>query len=172
MRCQAIQEKLEAFTARELAPHLRKKIEGHLRTCSECRDALTRQQRLEALVRSVPETPVPDGFSGRVMARARLADEVPDPVSRSKWNVVGWLAPQRLRLGLVTAAALAAGLLIGVVMGQQTWQHSLGESGAEIQMVEGDPVAASELSLLAGLGDKSLGEVYLGMTRVPNNGGT
>lgn len=172
MRCQTFHEKLEAFAAGELAPRLREKLESHLRTCSECRDALTRQQRLEALVRGVPETPVPDGFSSRVMARARLAHEAPAPVSRSTWKMAGWLEPQRRRPALVSAVALAAGLLIGVVMGQQTWQRSLGESGTGIQMLEGDPVAASGFSLLAGLGDRSLGEVFLRMTRVPDNGGT
>jgi len=82
------------------------------------------------------------------------------------------LGPQRLRLGAGTAAALAAGLLIGGLMGSQTWQRWAVQIGPGDQMVEADPVGASGLSLLTGLGDKSLGEAYLGLTGLPNDEGT
>ena len=134
--------------------------------------ALARQKELETLVCSVPAPPVPDGFAGRVMARARLRGELPRPVSRSGWNAFGWLDPQRLRLGVGTVTALAAGLLIGAFIGGQTWQRSAVQLGVGTQVVEGDPVATSGFNSLTGLGDKSLGEAYLGLTWTPDNEGT
>ena len=169
MRCQTVRQKLEAYAGAELAPQVCERIEDHLRSCSGCREALARQKELEALVRSVPAPPVPDGFAGRVMAGARVRGELPRPVSRAGWRPFGWLEPERLRLGAGTAAALAAGLLIGGFMGRQTWQRSDVQSVAGDQMVEADPVTASGLSFLAGLGDSSLGEAYLGLTWAPDD---
>ena len=105
------------------------------------------------------------------MARARVRWESPRPLSRSGWTPLGWLGPQRLRLGAGTAAALAAGLLIGGFMGRQTWQPSAVQIGAGNQVVEADPVGASGLSFLTSLGDKSLGEAYLGLTWAPEEEG-
>ena len=172
MRCQTVRQKLEAYAAAEVPPQVRERIEGHLQSCSECREALARQKELEALIRNVPAPPVPDGFAGRVMARAHVRGELPRPVSTSEWNPFRRLGRERLRLGAGTAAALAAGLLIGGLMGWQTRQRSAVRSVAGDQMVETDPVAASGLSFATGLGGKSLGEAYLGLTWVPDDEGT
>jgi len=172
MRCQAVRQKLEAYAAAEVPPQVRKRIKGHLQSCSECREALARQKELEALIRNVPAPPVPDGFAGRLMARARVRGEAPRPVSPSGWNHFRWLEPQRVRLATGTAAALAAGLMIGGLMGRQTWQRSAAQIGTGNQVIETDPVGASGLSLLTRLGDKSLGEAYLGLTWVPDDEGT
>ena len=172
MRCQTVRQKLEAYLAEGIAPQVRERIEGHLRSCSGCREALARQKELEALIRSVPAPPVPDGFAGRVMAEARLRGELPRPVSLSGWKPLGWLGPHRLRLGAGTAAALAAGLLIGGLMGWQTSQRSAVQSVAGNQVAEADPVATSGLGFATGLGDKSLGEAYLGLTWAPDDEGT
>ena len=171
MRCQTVRHELEAYAAEVVPSQVRERIEGHLRTCSECRVALARQKELEALIRSVPASPVPDGFAGRVMARARVRGELPHPVSASEWNPFRWLGRERLRLGTGTAAALATGLLIGGLMGRQTWQRWAVRIGAGNQVVEADPVGASDLSFLSGLGDQSLGEAYLGLTWAPDDEG-
>ena len=171
MRCNKVQQKLDLFDTQELAPSAREKIEAHLKSCAQCRQALAKVRRLEGLLTAAPTPPVPGGFAARVVTRAKqrqaiVARSEPRPrVSlRSRWR--------RFEFSAGTAAALAAGLLIGVVMGQQTWQRSFDQSEAGLRIVETDPIVASGFSLLAGSGDKSLGEVYLGMTRVPNNGGT
>ena len=57
-------------------------------------------------------------------------------------------------------------------MGRQTWQRPAVQIGAGNQVVEADPVGASGLSFLTGLGDKSLGEAYLGLTWAPDDEGT
>jgi len=172
MRCQTVRQKLEAYADAEVTPQVRERINGHLRSCLGCREALARQKELEALVRSVSAPPVPDGFAGRLMARARLVGEVPRPVSRSGWNPFDRLEPQRLRMGLAATAALAAGLLVGVYLGRHTWQPSDQRLGGHTQMMQADPVAASGLGSLTGLGDNSLAEIYLGLASAPNDPGT
>jgi len=169
MRCQTVRQRLEALAAEEVAPHVRKEMEGHLRSCSGCRAAWARQKQLATLIRSVPAPPVPDGFAGRLVARARVGRESARPVSPSGWRSLGWLGPRRLRLGMGTAAALAAGLLIGGLMGRQTWPRSAVQIGAGNQVVEADPVEASGLGFLTSLGDQSLGEAYLGLTWAPDD---
>ena len=103
------------------------------------------------------------------MARARLVGEVPRPVSRSRWNPFGWLEPQRLRMGLAATAALAAGLLVGVYLGQHTWRLSDQRSGARTPMMRADPVAASGLGYLTDSGDPSLAETYLSLASAPDD---
>lgn len=132
----------------------------------------TDRQKLEALIRSVPAPPVPDGFADRLMARARQAGEVPRPVSRSGRNPLGWLEPQRLRVGLAATAAVAAGLLVGVYLGHHTWRPSDQRLGGHTQMIQADRVAASGLGYLTGVGDNSLAEVYLRLTSAPDDSGT
>lgn len=171
MRCQAAKRKLEAYAAQEVTPRVRAGIEGHLRSCLACREALDRQKKLETLIRSVPAPPVPDGFAGRLMSRARVREESPRRVSPSEWKPLDRFGPRRLSLG-GTAAALAAGLLIGGLMGRQTGQHSAARTDAGQRAVESDPVGASDLGFLTSLGDKSLGEAYLGLTWAPDNEGT
>ena len=172
MRCPAVLEKLEAYAARELAPRARGQIEAHLRSCPACRRALARRKQLEAVVRAVPAPPVPDGFGDRVMVRARQGVKSPQPVPRSLWNPVCWLEPQRLHVGLAAMAALAAGLLVGVYLGQHTWQLSDQGSGGPTQVSPADPVAASGLGHLADFGDSSLAATYLSLTSAPDNQGT
>lgn len=173
MRCSTVRRKLEALAADEAAPRLRAKIDEHLRSCPECRRAWARQRKLAALVRGVPAPPMPDGFAERVMVEARLRGELPRPVSRSGWKSLGWLGPRRFRLAAATSAALVAGLLIGGFLGSQTWPHP-GEragEGSPTATAEDDPVGASRLGVLASLGEQSLGEAYLDLTRAPNGTG-
>jgi len=131
-----------------------------------------REQELEALIRSVPAPPVPDGFAGRLMAKARLRGETPRPSSRSEWNPFGWLEPQRLHTGLAATTALAVGLLVGVCLGQHTWRPFDQRWDGHARMTQADPVAASGLGYLTGRGDNSLAETYLGLTSTQNDPGT
>jgi anti-sigma factor RsiW len=172
MRCHKVQQKLEDQTAGELTPQEQKRIEGHLRRCSLCQVALARQQSLKALVANVPAPPLPDGFAERVMAEARQRGRFRHGVPRVTWNGLGWLEPQRLRLAMGPVAALAAGLFIGAFMGWETWQGSAMQRSFGTQVAEGDFAAGSDVSFLTDLGDRSLGNAYLGLTRTSANEGT
>ena len=169
MRCRTVLEKLEAYAARELASRVHRQMEAHFRSCPACRRALARRKQLEAVVRTVPAPAVPDGFADRVMALARQGLRSPQPVPRSLWNPLCRLEPQRLRMGLAATAALAAGLLVGVYLGQHTWRLSDQRSGARTPMMRADPVAASGLGYLTDSGDPSLAETYLSLASAPDD---
>jgi hypothetical protein len=69
-------------------------------------------------------------------------------------------------------AALAAGLFIGTFMGWETWQGSAMQRDAGTQVAKGNLAAGSDGSFLTDLGDRSLGNAYLGLTRISGNEGT
>ena len=158
MRCREVQDKLELLAAQELTPEERVRIEAHLETCAACRDAMAKVRRLEDMLLAAPVPPVPEGFAGRVVAQAR-AQQVAAfrPKRGSSFEQPAW---KRIRVSVSTAAALAAGLMLGVAMGYQTWQA--GRLGAVNP--SGDLLAASGLEFLAEPGGDSLAETYLGLT--------
>ena len=68
MHCRDVQQKLDLYARGELAPLDQAMIEAHLRTCETCQRELSRLQRLEELLNSVPAPPTPQGFAARVVA--------------------------------------------------------------------------------------------------------
>jgi hypothetical protein len=66
--------------------------------------------------------------------------------------------------------ALAGGLLIGVLMGQQTWRSA--HWSIPQQTVEPDPVAVYELDYLTDAPGGSLAQSFLSLTNAPNHNGT
>lgn len=158
MRCREVQNKLEPLAAQELTTKERVQIEAHLETCAACRGALAKVRRLEDMLLAAPIPPVPEGFAARVIAQARAQQagaRRPKPASR--FAQPAW---KRIRVSVGSAAALAAGLMLGVAMGFQTWQT--GRLGAVNP--SGDLLAASGLESLAKPGGESLAETYLGLT--------
>jgi predicted anti-sigma-YlaC factor YlaD len=162
MGCREIRDKLELFAAQELTPEDRAQVEAHLKACDACREALAKVRRLEDLLLTVPVPPVPEGFAGRVVAQARAqqaAPARPKPAFRLKQSA--W---KRFRVSVGTAAALAAGLLLGISMGYQTWQSSR----SEVANASSDLLATSGIEYLAQPGGDSLAESYLSLTTVGN----
>jgi len=162
MRCSEVQQRLDLYATKELAHAVRERIEAHLESCTECRDALARVRRFEDLLTAAPAPPVPDGFAARVVARAkerqaRAASGPPSPRDRSR------LAWERIRLSAGTAAALAAGLMVGMSMGHETWQAVRQQPLASATRPP-DPLAASGFEYLVEPGGDSLAQAYLGLT--------
>jgi len=161
MRCREVQHKLDLFATGEVTPLERARIEVHLGSCAGCRQRLARLRRLEELLAAAPAPPPPEGFAARVVARAKERQAAtargtsrPRP-ARSAWD--------RIRFTAATAAALAAGLVLGLFMGRETWQ-----SGALRPPVaagqRADPVAASGFEALVEPGGDSLAQTYLELT--------
>ena len=179
MRCKTIQQKLDLFLAEELTATGRKQIQAHLQSCPDCRAELVRLKQLLALLKSdsaIP--PVPEGFSSRLMAKAseRLAARQPPETVPARQSVPGSL--WRLRwLQLATsvgrraaqAAVLAGGLLMGVLMGQRTWQSA--HPSNPHRALQADPVAVYELDYLSDAPAGSLTQAYLTLTRAPQRDG-
>lgn len=162
MRCNDVQQKLDLFATGELTHTVREKIEAHLESCKECGEALARVRRFEDLLTAAPAPPVPDGFAARVVARAkerqaRAVGQLPAPRGRYR------LAWQRIRLSAGTAAALAAGLMVGMFMGHETWQAVRQQPLASATRPP-DPLAAFGFEYLVEPGGDSLAQAYLGLT--------
>lgn len=159
MRCPEVQQKLDLYARQELAPSARETIEDHLSRCDRCRQELGRLRRLEELLASAPSPPVPQGFAGRVVARARRE---PSPVRCPA--SIGHRARERfghrVRIAVATAAALAAGLLVGSYLGFDTWQSD----GRPAAVDAADPLTGSGLGQLVEPGGDSLAQVYLALT--------
>ena len=171
MRCKTVRNKLDRFSRQELMPRARDRIEAHLSVCADCRQHFAAQERLAVLLTSQPKPPaVPRGFGDRLMAAARQRKAGRQVVPGSLWRL-RWLSPPA-SVGRKAAqtVAIAGGLLIGVLMGQQTWRSA--HSSIPQQTVQPDPVAVYQLDYLTDAPGGSLAQSYLTLTNAPNHNGT
>jgi anti-sigma factor RsiW len=138
-------------------------FEIHLSDCRACQHHMENHRRLLAALQSESSPPVPEGFVGRVMARAEEREAidhqmvlVSSEASPSMWKRIGG-SPAGI------AAALAAGLLVGVFMGGEAWQAHLRQ---EIPTAArpADPLVASGFHQLVDPGGGSLTLAYLQLT--------
>ena len=162
MRCSDVQRKLDLFATQELAQSVSENLEDHLKSCADCREALEKLRRFEDLVSASPTPPVPDGFAARVVAQAKerqaivtRSDRMPRVSLRSGWK--------RFEFSTGTAAALAAGLMVGLFMGHETWKAAAQNPQAPTAQAAA-PLAASGLEYLVEPGGDSLAQAYLGLT--------
>ena len=114
-------------------------------------------------LQSEPSPPVPEQFVARLMSRARLETQSSPyspgirQVFRSWWNESN---PARLANAV---AAVATGVLLGLALGQQTWQLPNG--------VEEQPTTyrvVDSLDYFSGYAGKSFAETYLSLTNAPS----
>lgn len=161
MRCSDVQQKLDLIATGELTHSVRDRMENHLESCADCREALAKLRRFQDLVTASPAPPVPNGFAARVIAQAKERRAIvtrsgrTPPVSRSGWK--------RFEFSAGTAAAMVAGLLIGVFMGHETWRPG-GRQPPAATAQPADPLAASGFEDLIEPGGDSLAQAYLGLT--------
>jgi hypothetical protein len=64
------------------------------------------------------------------------------------------------------AAAIAAGLVLGVVLGQQTWRFSASTTGHDRLTTSADAEMVYSLDYLSGAPRGSFTDAYLSLTRV------
>ena len=150
---------------------MRERVEAHLTACADCRRHLARQEGLTSLLTNLPRPPaVPERFGDRLLAAARERQAVRRPVPGSLWRL-RWLAPPgSVGRKATQAVAIAGGLLIGVLMGQQTWRSAY--SSIAQQAAQPDPVAVYQLDYLTDAPDGSLVQSYLALTNAQNHNGT
>jgi len=170
MRCKTIQEKLDLYLAEELTATDQRQVEAHLRSCPDCGAELARLKQLLALLKSDSATPpVPEGFTSRVMAKARQRLAARQPPETVPWSIRRWWASVSVPMRAEAAAVLAAGLLIGVLMGQQTWRSA--HPSPPQQATQADPLAVYELDYLSDAPGGSLAESFLTLTGGPSGNG-
>jgi anti-sigma factor RsiW len=162
MRCDRAQALMDRYVNEGLPAREREPFEIHLHDCRVCQQQLENLQALVAVLRSDPSPPVPQGFVGRVMARAKEREAivartrpVSTEASRSMWKRFESLA------GI--AAALAAGLMVGVFMGDEAWRADR-QQGIASATRPADPRVASGFEYLVNPGGDSLAQAYLGLT--------
>jgi anti-sigma factor RsiW len=162
MRCSEVQQKLDLFATQEVESSMRERIEDHLESCAECREALVKLRRFADLVSASPTPPVPDGFAARVVAQAKQRQAIVTRSGRAPRvsSPSGW---KRFESSAGTAAALVAGLVIGVFMGHQTWQPG-GRQPSAATSQPADSLTDSSFEYLIEPGGHSLAQAYLGLT--------
>lgn len=62
-------DELHALLDGELAPARRREVEGHVDACQSCRAELSQLREVSAMVRSLPERPLPQGFMQKLQRR-------------------------------------------------------------------------------------------------------
>ena len=171
MRCKAVRNKLDRFSRQELTPRMRDRVEAHLSDCADCRRHFAAQERLAVLLTRQPKPPaVLEGFGDRLMAAARERQAGRQSMPGSLWRL-RWLSPPAsVGRKAAQAVAIAGGLLIGVLMGQQTWRSA--HSSISQHTTQPDPVAVYELDYLTDAPSGSLAQSYLTLTKAPNHNGT
>jgi anti-sigma factor RsiW len=171
MKCQTVRTKLDVYITQGLAMPVREAVAAHLRTCSQCRQELVGLEQLAALLkRDVAIPPVPEGLSHRVMAAAQQRLSARQSPETVPWNIRRWWFSFSFPMRVAGPAALAAGLLMGILMGRQTWQ-SINVSTAQ-QSRQADISAIYELDYLTDAPNGSLTETYLSLMQSPKSNGT
>jgi anti-sigma factor RsiW len=169
MRCDRSRALMDKYAAEELAPDERAALNLHLRDCPGCRQQWVRWRGLLRILRSVPAPPVPQEFVGRVMARARQGMDRQQPSREVGPEPASWWGHGGMPQLVNMAAAVAAGLLLGLVLGRQTWQFSTRpiatDRSAENARVT-DVETVYSLDYLSGNPRGSFTKTYLSLTRV------
>jgi anti-sigma factor RsiW len=66
-----VRANLSAYRDGELNERLREQIALHVRACGACREELREFDRIDSLVRELPEIIAPENFTSEVIAKAR-----------------------------------------------------------------------------------------------------
>lgn len=118
MNCREIKRKLSAYHDKELHGSERDEIEHHLKTCAECSRAYQEMDQVWDLLSNVETIESAPYFYSRLAQRLnKTARKQPG------WNFI--FAPvQRLSFSIAVVCLIIFGLVIGVYLGQNIYQHS------------------------------------------------
>jgi len=169
MRCDRAQALMDRYLGEDLSPREREPLEVHLRDCRNCQRQLADLRRLVTALQSVPVPPVPRDFVGRVMARARQEIQEPRHSAAARSTHPRWWEGVGVT-GLANAvAAVATGLLLGLVLGQQTWRHAASSNGGKQPATGVNAEVVYSLDYLSGTPHGSFTETYLSLTSAQND---
>jgi anti-sigma factor RsiW len=160
MRCKYLKQKLDRYIQGDLPEPISEKIERHLHKCHDCADVLSRIKKLNELFEDISSTPVPDGFSERLMQLARQKQYLQQEREPAVIRLWEWFDRTGLKKS-TAAAVLIVGLAIGMLMGRDNWQSSDVQSVGKSQMVQIEPTAIYKLDYLTDTPRGSLADVYL-----------
>lgn len=172
MQCRRVREQLERDLVLEqsvLPTTDRERLESHLKRCATCRRELSRLRRLHELLTAAPVPPMPDGFAGRVVARAKALPSGPAPRRPALARLVKSTAWRRVRSTARTAAAVAVGLALGAFLAGDVLQNGVAPGwgvapGPASEGRQDESLAGSGLGRIAIDYDDSLAQAYLELT--------
>ncbi|MFO8007343.1 MAG: zf-HC2 domain-containing protein [Candidatus Brocadiia bacterium] len=159
MRCKTAQRKLEAYLGGELSETERACLEEHFASCAECARALAHARQLHRTLSEKTTPPLPTGFHGRLMARARKHG------AKRSWGErilrpFGWRPAMPAGLRVAAAAAVVVALGLGVLIGRDMWRGQRPQETRAARIAEADPVRLYRMDYLAGAPDGSLTDAY------------
>lgn len=165
MECRDVRERLDAYADAEVPSAERQTIEDHLRSCGPCGSALDHLRKLGRVLGGASVPGVPEGFAGRVMARAKERIARPTPA-----------LPAPARFGLIRAAwRVAAGLVVGLgaggLMGLDAFRPPPVPVAAVRPEESADPLAEYGLDFLGDAPSGSLAQTYASLTSDSAQGG-
>ncbi len=71
MKHDKIQRNLSAYKDGELDEDLRDQVSRHIEACDACREELMKLDRIDSLVRGLPELVIPGSFASEIIARTQ-----------------------------------------------------------------------------------------------------
>jgi anti-sigma factor RsiW len=141
MKCKKAFSAMNAYLDGELSNSAGHKLEGHLKSCPECRDQLKTLRRVETLLDDWVAPPLPQGFALRVDAagKRRLAlRKGKRSFPAANWLPLRWLAewPVPIRVAACGIALLAC--MLGLFLGKEV-SHTLNQrtAAAGVENLEG-----------------------------------
>jgi hypothetical protein len=124
MNCESVLERLSALSGDELASMERRRLDGHVAVCEECRSAIRAAEAMRML-REQPVEKVPEGLFGRVMKNA-TGGAMPAASNRSFWLGAG--------VGGSLAAAIAVvALTLGLVGNEPNRETGVAQFGVSME---------------------------------------
>lgn len=160
MNCREIKRKLSAYQDRELAGAERDEIEHHLKTCAECSRASQEMDQVWDLLSNVETIESAPYFWSKLAQRMNQSDR-----KQPGWRLI--FAPvQKLSFSIVVACLIIFGLVIGVYLGQNIYQHSQLASTAAVEQ-EIDQVFP--MGSFEDFPEQSVAQVYVTMLSENNN---
>ncbi len=144
MKCESVRIEIERQPLDEMPPCLWRAVEDHTRDCPECAADLAQEKRLEASLRSLPDTSVGVDLAPAVLARlarratdAALAGEIPAPAGTLP-RLHGRLAWAAMIVGATLALG---GRLWGLLVGEVPLDAVLRWTGEVVSIPLPVPVA-------------------------------
>jgi anti-sigma factor (TIGR02949 family) len=161
MRCDEVQEKLNAYYDGEVKPEVRMKIEEHLRGCPECRQVQDSLKQLGQLLNRISIPPVPEELAMKIMTKAGSVLTGSPPDLYSSRRIVTWWQSVSPAARTAAAAVILLGLGLGLLTGRDICQNH-----AQIA----SPSTLDGLDYLTEAPTGSLPEVYLRLTAEKSTG--
>jgi hypothetical protein len=116
MNCAEVQKYLADFLDKSLDNERARAIEDHLAACSRCSDEMASLAECQRLVSGLPAVELPLGFTNRVMARVREAENPP-----SLWERL--FLPLRIKIPLQATAVVLIAVLAAYIYQKEPLQR-------------------------------------------------